>query len=173
MIRKAGGEQIPGDGDQLHRVDAENVEGIAANGLQALGKGAVEPVQPQEQPDEQVAGRGVQQDAQRAEGPFAHGDAVGAAGEQGTHGGQRSAAQQQVQGAAGQGLVQPAVLFGQIADVQVRHDDRALGQAEGQLPDQAGAPAQQHTAQYRPVCVGFREDIQDAVQQDPAHQQGQ
>ena len=121
--------------------------------------------------DEQKAGGGIQQDAQRAQGPLAHGDAVGALGKQSSHSGQSCAAQQDVQGAAGQGLVQPAVLLGQIADVKVGHDHGPLRKAEGQLPHQCGAPAQQHDAEHSPVCVFLREDIQDGVQQHPADQQ--
>ena len=164
-------EQIPRNGDKLHRVDAEDVQRVAADGLQALCDGAGEAVEPHEQADEQKAGGGIQQDAQRAQGPLAHGNAVGALGKQSSHSGQSCAAQQDVQGAAGQGLVQPAVLLGQIADVKVGHDHGPLRKAEGQLPHQCGAPAQQHDAEHSPVCVFLREDIQDGVQQHPADQQ--
>ena len=63
--------------------------------------------------------------------------------------------------------------FGKVAKVQVRRDRCALDQAEGQLPYKAGTPAQQGAAAHRPRNVPLREDVQDNVQRDPAHQQRQ
>ena len=51
--------------------------------------------------------------------------------------------------------------------------DHALREAEGGLPHQGDAPAQQHGAQHRPVYVLLGENIQDHVQEDPPQHQRQ
>ena len=65
------------------------------------------------------------------------------------------------------------LLFGKEANVEIGDDHRALDQAEGRLPHKADAPAQQRTPGHSPGNVLLREDVQDHIQQDPAHHEGQ
>ncbi len=73
----------------------------------------------------------------------------------------------------GQRLIQPMLLFGKEANVEIGGRHRALDQAEGRLPYKAARPAQQGAPAHSPRDVLLREDVQDNVQQDPAHQERQ
>ena len=59
-------EQIPRNSGKLYGMYAEDVQGAAANGLKKAHQRVPVPVQPQKQPDEQQAGKAVQQDADGA-----------------------------------------------------------------------------------------------------------
>ena len=65
------------------------------------------------------------------------------------------------------------MLFGEEAEVEVRHHHGPLHKAERRLPHKAGAPAQQGAACHGPGNIRLREDVQDHIQEDPARQQRQ
>ena len=153
-------------------MDAEDVQRPLADGLHAVGDEIVHMALEEEQQRQHTqTGHRIQQDAHGAEGPFGHRDAVGALG------GQHKARHSQRRGdhaeleLPGQGPVEDLVLLGQIPDVERRNRDHALADAEGDLPGDADAPAQQHGAQHGPGYVWFGEDVQDDVQQDPRDHQ--
>ena len=59
-------KQIPRNGGKLHGMYTEDIQRAASDGLKKAHQRVPVPVQPQKQPDEQQAGKAVQQDADGA-----------------------------------------------------------------------------------------------------------
>ena len=174
VCRKLGRKQIPGHRNQFHCMQAEDIEGPAAHPVQEVGQGVfTAAAQPDKEGDDPQADDAVDEDAHGAQGPLAHGHIVGGAGQDGPHRRHRHADRRRREQPGQPGLLQPAALFHDVAQIEVGHHRHALGQAEGQLPHKAGAPAQDgrdgHRAGYVPLGKGVEQDVQD----DPAYGHGQ
>ena len=134
--------QVPGHCRELHGVDAEDIQRAAAHRLNEVGDWVVQqPLYFHKQDDETEAHNAVQQDADRAHGPLAQGDAVRFASQQYTQGDAQRRCQQAQDGQRPELFLKQALFLGQKPDVQVRQNGashtREMPQPSSMVPSTA------------------------------------